>query len=133
MRFIGYLPIILLLITAGCASVATSVTALDFPYDFQLNSVGTSMLPTITPGDVLQIRRVPYDSLMTGMIIAYVNAWNLDTRATEKLTTHRLQRMSGHGWVAVGDNNTTRDLELVTKTNYVGVVIRINDSQQHYT
>jgi signal peptidase I len=71
----------------------------------RLRATGTSMLPAITPGDVLLIEQCPFDALQPGDIVLFANR--------RRIFIHRLmetQRSArGSFFVTRGDSNWRRD------------------------
>ena len=57
----------------------------------------------------------PYAELEQHDFVGYVNSRG------EKIF-HRLIKQKDGGWVAMGDNNASSDKELVTKSNYIGIL-----------
>ncbi|HZP58916.1 MAG TPA: S24/S26 family peptidase [Opitutaceae bacterium] len=76
---------------------------------------GTSMLPIYGDNTMLVISAVPYDSLQTGMTVAYHNRRGVEV-------VHKLVEKLSHGWRVEGLNNDEEDPELVTPQNLIGVV-----------
>jgi hypothetical protein len=76
---------------------------------------GTSMLPIYGDNTMLVINAVPYDTLKTGMTVAYLNSRGIEV-------VHKLIGKEARGWLVAGLNNEEADRELVTPENLIGVV-----------
>jgi hypothetical protein len=76
---------------------------------------GNSMLPIYGDTTMLVINAVPYDTLRTGMTVAYRNSRGIEV-------VHKLIGQEAHGWRVAGLNNEEADEELVTPLNLIGVV-----------
>lgn len=61
----------------------------------RVKALGTSMLPTIWPGDILQIERKPWDELAVGDVVL--------VKREKRVVIHRLVGSSGRRWVTRGD------------------------------
>lgn len=63
---------------------------------------GNSMLPTLTPGQLIYIRKGIAD-IHAGDVIVYKGA------KSDRYTVHRIKKKSGSGWILRGDNNSKND------------------------
>jgi signal peptidase I len=61
----------------------------------QIKALGTSMLPTIWPGDILQIESKPWDELAVGDVVL--------VKREKSVLIHRLMKNGGPQWVTRGD------------------------------
>jgi signal peptidase I len=77
-----------------------------------------SMEPTLSGKSIVAIEHVSFTSLRQGDIVIYRDAGGLRI-------VHRLIKRSGNAWFVKGDDNATKDCELVTASNLVGRVFAI--------
>jgi hypothetical protein len=82
---------------------------------FAVEGAGESMEPVYLPGTALVVRVGGYSQLQPGKAVVYKNS-----RGT--VVAHMVLEQKAGGWVAVGLNNDWKDYELVTESNFVGVI-----------
>ncbi len=73
-----------------------------------------SMEPELKLGDIIIIKK--YDNYKTGDIVTYLDDDNI-------LVTHRIIEKTESGFVTKGDNNNTRDKDVISKNEIQGKVI----------
>lgn len=73
-----------------------------------------SMEPELEIGDIIIIKK--YDNYEVGDIVTYLDDDNI-------LVTHRIIEKTENGFVLKGDNNNTKDKEIVNKDIIAGKVI----------
>lgn len=93
---------------------AEALAALD-PGRMTVIGSGESMRPVYGENTVLVLQKVPFESLMAGMNVAYRNQ-------TGRVVLHRLVERVGDGWRVVGLNNEDEDYERVRPENLLGIV-----------
>jgi signal peptidase I len=81
----------------------------------RLSVLGTSMLPTIWPRDMVSISKIEYGDIAAGDIIAIARA--------DKILIHRVIGKR-HGWVTRGDSASQADSP-INATELLGKVISI--------
>jgi signal peptidase I len=87
--------------------------------------VSESMLPTITVGsNIYADESVKFNDLKVGDIIVYRT--NVKNDAFAKNIVHRVFRRQGQFFVCKGDNNPVEDKEIVTESNFLGKVVKID-------
>lgn len=79
---------------------------------------GTSMLPYYDAKSILMIDRASFTQLQPGMMVVYRDR-------DGDLVGHQLIRKTENGWIARGVNNGSEDPELVTASNYRGVIFGV--------
>lgn len=83
---------------------------------------GVSMSPYYAEGSVLLVDRAPYHKLKEGMMVIFRDN-------SGDLVGHWLVRQEGNGWVTQGVNNASIDPELMTSSNFVGVIFGVLNSR----
>ena len=83
---------------------------------------GYSMAPIYGSNTLIVTAPIAFEELKIGMIVAY------RSRSGNRYV-HQLIQKKHRNWVAKGLNNPTRDPELVTPENLIGVVYAIFNSQ----
>jgi signal peptidase I len=87
--------------------------------------VSESMLPTITVGsNIYADESAKFDDLKVGDIIVYRTSVKNDAFA--KNIVHRVFKRQGQFVVCKGDNNSVEDREVVTESNFLGKVVKID-------
>lgn len=82
----------------------------------RLKALGTSMLPTIWPGDILVIATTPHQKLVCGNLIAVC------TR--DRIRVHRLLSKAGLHWITRGDSMPQNDPP-IAPADVMGTVFEI--------
>ena len=115
-QFILFAVVALTAILTGCQSSQSAFSSMK-PKLIQswVKTSGKSMEPLIKEGDIVNVTALPFEDLSEGDIVVYESK-----RGT--LISHRIYKCNRHCWFAKGDNNRQRDNELVTRTNYRGLV-----------
>jgi hypothetical protein len=93
---------------------AEALAALD-PDRMTVIGSGDSMRPVYGENTVLVLQKVPFESLVIGMNVAYRNQ-------SGRIVLHRLVERVGSGWRVVGLNNEDEDAERVRPDNLLGIV-----------
>jgi hypothetical protein len=93
---------------------AEAVASLD-PERLTVMGGGASMRPVYGENTVLVLQKIPFDTLVAGMDVAY-----RDQRGVVVL--HRLLARDSRGWRARGLNNAEEDQDRVTPANFIGIV-----------
>ncbi len=93
---------------------AEALAALD-PGRMTVIGSGDSMRPVYGENTVLVLQKVPFESLVVGMNVAYRNR-------SGRIVLHRLVEQVGSGWRVVGLNNEDEDAERVRPDNLLGIV-----------
>lgn len=93
---------------------AEALAALD-PGRMTVIGSGDSMRPVYGENTVLVLQKVPFESLVVGMNVAYRNQ-------SGRIVLHRLVERLGGGWRVVGLNNEDEDAERVRPDNLLGIV-----------
>lgn len=93
---------------------AEALAALD-PGRMTVIGSGDSMRPVYGENTVLVLQKVPFESLVVGMNVAYRNQ-------SGRIVLHRLVERVGSGWRVVGLNNEDEDAERVRPDNLLGIV-----------
>jgi hypothetical protein len=83
----------------------------------RLRALGTSMLPTIFPGDILQIESLPRNELAVGDVVL--------VKREKRIVIHRLVSNEGWQWVTRGDA-VPQDDPQVPNEEFLGRVSRID-------
>ncbi|MGA8491037.1 MAG: S24/S26 family peptidase [Terriglobales bacterium] len=83
----------------------------------RLQALGSSMLPSIWPGDVLRIERKPAEEVVAGDIVLVARAG--------RFFVHRLIEKRESGWVTRGDSLSQND-ETVAEAQVLGKVSHIH-------
>jgi signal peptidase I len=97
------------------AELMTVILAKGIPFRFQAG--GFSMVPFVQNGDLITI--MPSDtSLHRGDVVAFINTCN------QRLTIHRIIRISRNGYLVKGDNSTEAD-GWITRKEIIGRVTMI--------
>jgi hypothetical protein len=76
---------------------------------------GESMRPVYGEDTVLVLQRVPFESLVVGMNVAYRSQ-------SGRVVLHQLIAREGRAWRVRGLNNESEDRERVTPENLLGIV-----------
>ena len=79
---------------------------------------GLSMEPLLKPGSWIVTHPHAFDELKPGMVVLY-------TTTQGRPVAHALFRRTSRGWLAIGVNNRRVDSELVTSTNFAGVIAAV--------
>ena len=107
------LPFIAILITLPLIAAVVYFVRPEPPeQEFSFRVAGTSMLPTMQPGDWVFAKRIPWEELQAGMIITTTGG-----------VVHRITSRDRFGWVLYGDNNPGSDRFLMTRKDYEAVVL----------
>lgn len=93
---------------------AEALAALD-PARLTVIGSGNSMKPVYGENTVLVLQKVPFDTLVEGMNVAYRNR-------SGRVVLHRLLALEGGGWRVRGLNNESEDAERVRPDNLIGIV-----------
>lgn len=83
----------------------------------EFSGIGDSMIPLIKSGTMINIQRIPYKNLKSGMVVVY-------KKDQFVYVCHVLVRETVNGWVAKGTNNEYEDDTFVVDSNYMGVVVK---------
>src|SRR5579864_7139215 len=67
----------------------------------KIKALGTSMLPTIWPGDILVIESISHDQLVCGELLA--------VRVQNEIRVHRLLEKTAPDWITRGDSMPQND------------------------
>ena len=107
------LPFLAILIALPVIAAVVYLATPEPPeQEFSFRVAGTSMLPTMQPGDWVFAKRIPYEELQAGMIATTTGG-----------RVHRLAYRDRFGWVLYGDNNPDSDRFLMTRKDYEAVVL----------
>lgn len=79
--------------------------------------VGTSMVPTLLPGDVLEFKHVWTEEICVGDVLLY--------QSKETLVVHRVVALKHAGIATKGDNNYEEDKYLLDSGNVLGLVVAV--------
>lgn len=82
----------------------------------RIRALGTSMLPTIFPGDILQIESAPRNELAVGDVVL--------VKRDKRIVIHRLVNNEGRQWVTRGDA-VPQDDPPVADVEFLGRVTQI--------
>lgn len=93
---------------------AEALAALD-PGRMTVIGSGDSMRPVYGENTVLVLQKVPFESLVVGMNVAYRNQ-------SGRIVLHRLVERVRGDWRVVGLNNEIEDSERVRPDNLLGIV-----------
>jgi len=77
--------------------------------------IGNSMNPQLESGDIIIIKKVPYDKIIVGDIISYYQG--------SMMVTHRIKEIKDGKFITIGDNNQSLDNIAVDYSNIVGKYI----------
>jgi hypothetical protein len=98
---------------AKCALIADAVRGFG---EVRFQVVGSSMLPSLWPGDIVLVRRCAFSELHQGQILQYIRSG--------LLITHRVAGKGGCDVLAQGDCNAHPDAP-VTEAEIVGRVVSV--------
>jgi Peptidase S24-like len=87
----------------------------------RIRALGTSMLPTIWPGDILVIEPISHDRLVHGDVIA--------VKTLRGIRVHRLINKDGWDWITHGDAMPQND-PAISPEQVLGRVSEIRRGQQ---
>lgn len=105
---------------SGAALSAMMMAVLEKKCSFRFKAPGFSMTPFIRDNDIVTVEHISRP-LRTGDVVAFKN------QRTEKLTVHRVVKLTDHGYLIKGDNCLEVD-GIAPATTIIGRVAMVEHS-----